>query len=148
MLMHSACPANPPLKLLVTQIVSFSSKAYEFSAAFLVSANSTDSRTEIRPEIVNVLFFVALANAPWTASAHSQQLVWQIWVKAVSGTALKLCTCDASALYSTLEESPACRGGSTLKLHGQTGSPPRGGVDTGGSLTMQLKLGCSAWLSA
>jgi hypothetical protein len=88
--MHSGCPPSPPSKLLVTQIVSFCSNDWEFSAAFLVSANSTDSRTEIDPKIVNVLFFEADATAPWTASAHSQQLVWQIWEKATSGKALRV----------------------------------------------------------
>ena len=56
---HSAPAPNPPFWLLVIQMVSFSSLAWEFSAADDSSANSTVSNTLIDPDRVNVLFLVA-----------------------------------------------------------------------------------------
>ena len=75
---HSGVEPNPPFWLLVIQMVSFSSLAWEFSAADDSSENSTVSKTLIDPDRVNVLFLDAAARDAWTDSAHSQQLLWQI----------------------------------------------------------------------
>ena len=96
--------------------------ACEFSAAFFLSCNVKVSTTLIDPRMENVLFLRDAATAKWAASAHSQQLLWQIWVKAVSGMALRLAACDASALYSNPDDTACWRGGISLKLHGQAGS--------------------------
>ena len=60
-LMHSGDDPRPPFWLLVTQMVSFSSLACEFSAADDSSENSRVSITLMAPEITNVLFLLAAA---------------------------------------------------------------------------------------
>ena len=85
--MHSGDAPRPPLLLVVTQTVSFSDLLTDSSAALSLSAKETVSRTEIRPAMVKVLFLAWIARAAWAASAHSQQLVWQVWLNWVSGTA-------------------------------------------------------------
>lgn len=77
--MTQSCPApSPPFWLLVMQTVSFSSLAWEFSAALLDPSSETVSRTVIDPDKVKVLFLVAVPNDACADSAHSQQLLWQI----------------------------------------------------------------------
>ena len=71
-------PAPRPAWLLRTQIVSFSWMLVEFSAALFFSVTVKVSITLMDPKIWKDLFFRAAATAIWAASAHSQQLLWQI----------------------------------------------------------------------
>jgi len=125
--MHWGLDPRPPFWLLVTQMVSFSSLAWEFSADSDSSANSSVSITLMDPEMANVLFFDAAAIEAWADSAHSQQLDWQIWVNWVSGTAERVETWDASALYSKPYATPFPRPGRVLNTQGHSGSAITGG---------------------
>ena len=119
--MHS-CPApSPPFWLLVTQTVFFSSLDWEFSEAELFSAHSTDSDTLISPAMLKTLFFVPEESAACSDSAHSQQLLWQMEVYAVSGVEAKYSEFKASTLCSYPEANPADRPGSSLHSHGHSG---------------------------
>ena len=120
--MHSGVAPTPPFALLVIQTVFFSAMLWEFSAALSLSAKETVSRTEMRPAMVKVLFLAWIARAAWAASAHSQQLVWQVWLNWVSGTADNELTCVASALYSKAWLSPPPSTGSSVNSQGHSRS--------------------------
>ena len=93
---HCCSAPRPPFWLLVTQTVCFSETLSEFSADLSLSARYTLSRTEMAPWMVKVLFLAWMARAAWAASAHSQQVDWQIWLYSVSGTAANSWTWVAS----------------------------------------------------
>jgi hypothetical protein len=118
-LMHSATPLTP-LLLCNAQMVSFSSLLFENSTAAAVSFLNRDSVTVMDPEMSKFLIFCAQACAWWVDSAHAQQLLWQIYVDSVSGTASRTETCETSALWLKPSLKPPVRF-SSLNWQGHSG---------------------------